>query len=161
METLFLSSWEDHDFKTNQFEAIIMQNWYLNPSMQQTQFTPSPNSPSSPTIFSPPPFGFSKLNFDGVVKGNPRLVGIRGVFKNSSGIYLYYCNIGHKSNNVAGLAALSSRLQSTVCRSLFPLEVEGDFHLIISLARNIQCRVSVNKLSLSWRISICLSELFS
>ena len=91
------------------------------------------------------------------------MVGIRGVFKNSSGsiIYLYYCNIGHGSNNVAGLTTLSSRLQSMVRCSLFPLEVEGNFHLIISLARNIQCRVSVNKLSLSWRISICLSKLES
>lgn len=58
--------------------------------------------------WSPLEQGIIKLNYDGAAKGNPKLAGFGGVFRNAQGriLWIYEGNIGSSTNNVAELHAL-------------------------------------------------------
>jgi ribonuclease HI len=96
------------------------------------------------------PLGFFKLNFDWASKGNPGSTGYGDVFRNRLGliIRIFFGTLFFDNNNIAELASLIHGLQTTNKSSLYPLIIEGDSKLIISLAKKIQCGSQENKVSL-------------
>ena len=74
----------------------------------------SPWSPRSFPRWSPPNAGFLKLNFDGSARGNPGLIGIGGIIRDSSGSSLlsFSSPSGFCSVNEVELLALRWSLPS-------------------------------------------------
>jgi hypothetical protein len=139
LETIHLQSWSDLDFKAQPNEALILQRWDITPATHVGPHSSTYShmrSPSSPEHWCPPPHGFLKLNFDGASKGNPGPVRDLEVSSETTRVplsCLYYGAIGHDKNNVAELSGLLHGLRIARQRELFPLLVEGDSQLIISM----------------------------
>jgi hypothetical protein len=74
-ETILSQPWTDEDWKTNQYESIILRELAISTTYALVGMTQVAPKVSTPSEWSPPPQGFIKLNFDGASKGNPgRLV---------------------------------------------------------------------------------------
>jgi ribonuclease HI len=110
---------------------------------------------SSPSLWSPPPKDFLKLNFDGASKGNPGDAGYGVVFRNHLGhiIAIGAGPLGHSTNNAAELWALINGLQMASQNNYTKLIVEGDSQVIIGLLRRILHGVNPDNISPSWRLT--------
>jgi ribonuclease HI len=155
METLHLRKWSDADSACSPSELPILRYWTPLPSLQ-TLPPPSPTIPSSrPSLWSPPPEDFVKLNFDGASKGNPGAAGYGVVFRNHHGHILVIGAgpLGHSTNNAAELWGLIKGLQLAIKNNFTKIIVEGDSQVIISLLRRILNGANPDNISPSWRLS--------
>jgi hypothetical protein len=80
-KTVLTEPWTEQDWNSSPLEAIILDFLGLLQNLQLTSSKTSPPHLSSPLIWSPPPAGFIKLNFNGASKGNPGLERLGGVFR--------------------------------------------------------------------------------
>jgi len=82
----------------------------------QTQGKTKNRRANNPTIWTPPPSGFLKLNFDGASRGNPRLAGFGVVLRNHTSkiIHMMAGFLGENTNNVSELTSLVRGLQDVV-----------------------------------------------
>ena len=64
--------WNEHDKIIPRDELQIAKNWGLNkPMIDALRYRDKLCIPSSPAMWSTPPLGVFKLNFDGASRGNP------------------------------------------------------------------------------------------
>lgn len=76
-----------------------------------------------------PPYGrHYKINIDGAALDNPRIGGIGGVFRTSSGDWIigFMENMFHTTNTLKEMIALLRGLQIAEQRGLTPLEIVTD-----------------------------------
>jgi ribonuclease HI len=155
LETLHLRKWSNADLTCSPSELPILRHWTPLPSLQALP-SPSPTiPPSSPSLWSPPPEDFVKLNFDGASKGNPGAAGYGVVFRNHLGHILVIGAgpLGHSTNNAAELWGLIKGLQLAIKNNFTKILVEGDSQVIISLLRRILNGANPDSISPSWRLS--------
>ena len=155
METLQIKPWSEADLVCTPAELPVLRHWTPPTSSLATSPPPAKPLPISPSLWSPPPFDFLKLNFDGASKGNPGAAGYGVVFRD----YLGHIKaigarpLGHSSNNVAELWGLISGLQMASQNNYTRLIVEGDSQIIIGLLRKIIHGVNPDNISPSWRLT--------
>ena len=78
--------WHEHDKIFPREEVRIAENWGLNrPAIQALHYQDKLCIPSSPAIWSVPPHGVFKLNFDGASRGNPGPAGYGGICHDQEG----------------------------------------------------------------------------
>eukprot|EP00253_Pinus_taeda_P027831 PITA_27831 len=131
-----------------------MKAWNLDLSFLTHVKSRPPTSSASPLNWSPLASNSYKLNFDGAAKGNPGLAGYGGVFRNELGaaLHIYYGTIGKDTNNAAELEGLWKGICITNQKNFFPLEVEGESLILITVATKIQAGTSAAKIASSWRL---------
>ncbi|GMJ00001.1 hypothetical protein HRI_003669300 [Hibiscus trionum] len=111
-----------------------------NPALADVAYN-SRSKPSTPTKWSPPPFGFVKINVDGAMTRNGNAGGIGGLFRNSDGktIFSFSESIGPGPPILAELSAIKFGLhlqQALVeCCNLRPI-VECDCQLALNWIAN-------------------------
>jgi len=139
-ETLAIRHWHDTDLPESPQERYIMNAWNLDLSFLDHVKARPPISSASPLTWSPPSSNSFKLNFDGAAKGNPGTMGFGGVFRNDVGaaLHVYYGTIGKDTNNAAELEGLWKGICIADQKNFFPLEVEGDSLILITVAIRIQ-----------------------
>jgi hypothetical protein len=150
LETLNLRNWSDADLACPPSEFSILRHWTPLPTLQERPPPPSSTFPScSPSLWSPPPEDFVKLNFDGASKGNPGAVGYGVVIRNHYGHILDIAAgpLGHSTKNVAELWGLIKGLQLAIKNNYTKMIVEGDSQVIISLLRRILHGTSLDNIS--------------
>jgi ribonuclease HI len=157
METLRLKPWSEADLACSPAELPVLRHWTPPPPSQLSSppdSTPPPPM-SSPSLWSPPPKDFLKLNFDGASKGNPGDAGYGVIFRNHLGhiIAIGAGPLGHSTNNAAELWALINGLQMASQNNYTKLIVEGDSQVIIGLLRRILHGVNPDNISPSWRLT--------
>ena len=88
--------------------------------------------------WSPPPKGWTKLNFDGAARGNPGVAGIGCIINNDSGKWIAKKakSINPTTNNLAEFTALEEGLQSCINLGISKLIIEGDSQIILNALRN-------------------------
>jgi hypothetical protein len=121
-----------------QQEQNILQNW--QPILGNQLATGKHKAQiNSPTIWTPPPEHFIKVNFDGASKGNPGPAGYGAVLRNSEGEILALDTgyIGDTTNNVAELTGLLRGLQTAIAKGHQRIILEGDSQIIIRLVTRI------------------------
>ena len=71
---------------------------------------------NSPTVWTPPPSGFLKINFDGASRGNPRPAGFGVVLRDHTSkiIHMMESFLGENKNNVEELTRLVRGLQDAI-----------------------------------------------
>jgi exonuclease III len=110
-ETVLSSSWLQEDTKCKPEEESILEGWNLPPNMpyQEKKETRKANSPQ---VWSPPPPGFHKLNFDGASRNNPGPAGFGAVLRDHMGkiTFLIAGSLGENTNNAAELSTFNSRM---------------------------------------------------
>ena len=96
-----------------------------------------------------PPIGFFECNFDGASKNNPDLARFGRVFRDLRGRVKinFYVYMGVNCTNTAELMACITGIQIYKCWNFFPLIMEGDSKLIISLTTRIQNNTHASKLA--------------
>jgi ribonuclease HI len=121
--------------------------------------TPSPQPPLtastfSPSVWSPPPPRFHKINFDGTSKGNPGLSGAGAVIRNNKGQIhsITTENLGFDTNNSTEIWGLIKGVQLALDHNLTCLIIEGDSKVIIELASKILNGRNLEKITPSWRL---------
>jgi ribonuclease HI len=97
--------------------------------------------------WTPPSAGFLKLNFDGVEKGNPGMIGIGGVIGDSGGniIYLYTRSMGNSTKNAMEFESLELGLKILSHQRMTNTIVEGDSTLVINTVKRLQNGTRVGK----------------
>lgn len=87
--------------------------------------------------WSPPPKGWTKLNFDGAARGNPGVAGIGCIINDESGKWLAKLAkpINPTTNNLAEFAALEEGLQVCHYLGISNLIIEGDSQIILNALR--------------------------
>jgi len=88
-ETLAIRHWHDTNLPESPQEHHIMKAWNLDLSFMDHATARSLISLASPLTWSPSASNSFKLNFDGAAKGNPRMTGFGGVFRNERGAVLH------------------------------------------------------------------------
>lgn len=112
-ETILLEDWALEDYKSDKNELGIFKKLDLSSLIIPKIPSKTPRTwINSPTIFTPPPMGFVKLNFYGASKGNPIQTIYRAIFYDWEGraLNLYTSNYGITDNNVAEFLALEMGL---------------------------------------------------
>lgn len=107
-ETLALRHWKDSDLPVSPQECLILANWNLDLTFLAHIKPNSSIHSESPQFWSPPAIHPYKLNFDGAAKGNPRLAGYGGIFRDAEGsiLHIYHGSLGRDTNNTAELEGL-------------------------------------------------------
>jgi hypothetical protein len=128
METLQIKPWSEADLACTPDELPVLRYWKPPISSLMTPPSPTKPLPISPSLWSPPPCDFLKLNFDGASKGNPGAAGYGVVFRDHLGNIkaIGAGALGHSTNNVAELWGLISGLQMASQNNYKRLIVEGD-----------------------------------
>jgi hypothetical protein len=81
-ETLQLQLWTQEDFPSDPGEISILKSWGFSLSHSfPSQQPPLIAKAFSPSVWSPPPSRFHKINFDGASKGNLGLSGVGDSYK--------------------------------------------------------------------------------
>jgi len=160
-ETLALRHWKDLDLVDSPKECLILRDWKLDLTFLAQVKTSLPINTASPHNSSPPASHSYKLNFDGAAKGNPRLAGYGGVFRNKVGsaLHIYHGLIGKDTNNATELEGLWKGLCIAEKEIFFPLEVEGDSQILIAAATRIHSGTSAAKIASSWRLLSRLEQI--
>ncbi|KAH9295834.1 hypothetical protein KI387_039422, partial [Taxus chinensis] len=78
--------------------------------------------------WKPPPFDFVKLNTDGEARGNPSPTSMGGIVHDSLGtsLFLFTCQLGHCTNNVAEILAIQRALLEATKLGCLRIIVESD-----------------------------------
>jgi len=150
-ETPALRQWQDSNLPASAQECLIIKNWNLDLTFLAQVKSSSPIRSASPYNWSPPASHSYKLNFDGAAKGNPRLAGYGGIFRNDVGsaMHIYHGSLGKDTNNAAELEGLWKGICIVEMENFFPLEVEGDSKILIEAATQIHSGSSAAKISSS------------
>jgi len=95
-------------------EQGILDNCNVTLTPSSSNFPQRSKFKGSPSLWSPLPEGFIKLNFDGASKGNPGEAGFGVVFHNRKGNILLISvgSMGHTTNNMADLGVLQKVFKS-------------------------------------------------
>ena len=90
--------------------------------------------------WTPPPSGWSKLNFDGALRGNPGIERIRYIINSDSDKWITkrYNFIGSNINNLVELEALQEGLQMCQNLSISKLISKGDSQIILNAIRKME-----------------------
>jgi ribonuclease HI len=147
------------DHECSREEAHIFQSWKLN--LKDSGISQPPKGHfSSPSLWSPPPDGFIKINFDGASKGNPGPAGYGAVIRNSTGeiLLLTAGYLGETTNNVAELTGLLQGLQKALGHTSHNIILEGDSQIVIQLITKILHGGQPHKISPSWRLAGLLED---
>jgi hypothetical protein len=67
------------------WDSRILEVFHLKDGLNNTTVGRDPQLQLGDHNWTPPPLGFLKLNFDRAKKGNPGVVGMGGVIKDSGG----------------------------------------------------------------------------
>lgn len=158
-ETIRSKPWKLEDLNCNPEEQSILHSWQPNLTNQLTIKAPK-RQHSSPTIWTPPPTDFIKINFEGASKGNSGLAGYGATLRNSNGeiLCLVAGYLGETTNNAAELTGLLQGLQATIDRHRHKLILEGDSQIVIQLITKILHGENSLKISPNWRLSRLLEE---
>jgi ribonuclease HI len=158
-ETVLSSPWLQEDTKCKPEEESILDGWNLPPNMP-TQGKKEIRKAISPQVWSPPPPGFHKLNFDGASRNNPGPAGFGAVLRDHMGkiTFLIAGSLGENTNNAAELSSLVKGLQMAVQMQHTRLIIEGDSQIIIQLATRILNGQPPWRTSPSWRLLGLLEE---
>jgi ribonuclease HI len=117
-------------------DSFIKKNWYslINPPLIYAKKNKVARETCS---WTPPPLGWTKLNFDGASRGNPGPAGIGCIIHDDSGKWLAKrANyIGPSTNNLTELEALQADLQLGLSLKLPNLIIEGDSQIILNAIR--------------------------
>lgn len=107
------------------------------------------------------PQGFTKLNFDGVAKGNPGEARIGGIFRDDGGkIYrVYAMDFGIASKNEDEFHAMDRGLEIAIREGYQSLQIEGDLMLMIETVKQLQQGVPAEKLRKIWRMAWIVTEI--
>jgi hypothetical protein len=78
-----------------------LEYFHLKDGCNNTEVGRPPQLQLGEHNWTPPSVGFLKLNFDRVEKGNPRMIGMGGVIRDSEGkiTLLYARSLGKSTNN--------------------------------------------------------------
>jgi ribonuclease HI len=158
-ETIQSKHWQPGDHECSREEAHIYQSWKLN--FKDSGISQPPKGHfSSPSLWSPPPDGFIKINFDGASKGNPGPAGYGAVIRNSTGeiLLLTAGYLGETTNNVAELTGLLQGLQKALGHTSHNIILEGDSQIVIQLITKILHGGQPHKISPSWRLAGLLED---
>jgi hypothetical protein len=158
-ETIQSKNWQPRDTDCNREEAHIFQSWTLRLKDSGTSRPPKSHF-SSPSLWTPPPPGFIKINFDGASKGNPGPAGYGAVIRNSTGeiLTLTAGYLGETTNNVAELTGLLQGLQQALALGNHNIILEGDSQIVIQLITKILHGGHPHKISPSWRLAGLLED---
>jgi len=158
-ETVRSKSWKLEDLNCNQEEQCVLQSWQPNLINRLMMEMPK-HQHISPTIWTPPPIDFIKINFNGASKGNPGPAGYGATLINSNGeiLCLVAGFLGETTNNVAELTGLLWGLQVETDRYYHKLILEGDSQIVIKLITKILHGGNPLKISPSWRLSGLLED---
>jgi hypothetical protein len=150
-ETVRSKPWKIEDLNCNPEEQSILQSWQPSLINQLTIKAPKRQN-SSPTIWTPPPTDFIKINFDGASKGNPGPAGYGATLRNSRGeiLCLVVGYLGETTNNAVELMGLLQGLQIAIARHSHKLILEGDSQIVIQLITKILHGENPQKISPSW-----------
>eukprot|EP00253_Pinus_taeda_P004883 PITA_04883 len=112
-ETIILEKWNDEDWKIDPTETCIMN--HLQIKVNNTGTKRRVHKVGKARVkdrYRNSPEGFTKLNFDGAAKGNPREAEIAGIFRDDGGKTrrVYAMDCGNPSNNEAEFHALNRGL---------------------------------------------------
>lgn len=162
-ETLNLKTWKAEDWPTLDNEINIINNWKLHINIEFQSLNQSKANGKGKSAWIPPSNPSFKLNFDGASKGNPGQAGYGGIIRNHEGTpqILYYGNIGWDTNNSAELEGLKRGLQLAGEFNYYPLEVEGDSQILITVATKILNGRQVRNIATSWRLEARLENIAS
>jgi hypothetical protein len=160
-ETISLQSWKEMDLKCPTHEQSILDSWNVTPNPFLTKNPQRSQTKGNPSLWSPPPAGFIKLNFDGASKGNPGATGFGVVFRNRQGNILLISmgSLGHTTNNATELWGLTKGLQIAHAQGYHQLIVEGDSQVILNLFGKILNGADPDKISPCWHLSLGLSTI--
>jgi len=108
--------WGTDEMKCEGSEKSILNQWDLCISLSVDLPQPCILVQSIPNKWHLPPSGFIKLNFDRASKGNHSSVVFGVSFRDNQGFLCHILakNIGHNSNNVVELWALTSEIQEVI-----------------------------------------------
>jgi hypothetical protein len=133
-ETIKSKAWTPRDLIYNKKEECILQAWNLDFQNQATIIVVR-HLQCSPRLWSPPPTGFIKINFNGASKGNlgPTRFGV--VLRNSEGEILYLTTgyLGENKNNATELSSLLKGLNIALDNHYQRIIAEGYSQIIIHL----------------------------
>jgi ribonuclease HI len=152
-ETILSNSWLQDDIQCKPQERLILEGW--NPhSRINTQGKTFRGHDSSPTVWTPPPYGFLKLNFDGASMGNLGPAGFGAVLRDNMGKITHMTAgfLGESTNNVAEITSLLRGLQTATQHLFLRLIIEGDSQVIIQLILKILHGQSPGRISPSWKL---------
>ena len=158
-ETIQSRNWQPRDTDCNREEAHIFHSWALRLNDSGTLRPPKSHF-SSPTLWTPPPPGFIKINFDGASKGNSGPAGYGAVIRNSTGeiLTLTAGYLGETTNNVAELTGLLQGLQQALALGIHNIILEGDSQIVIQLITKILHGGHPHKISPSWHLEGLLED---
>lgn len=96
-----------------------------------------------------------QLNFDGASKGNPGIVGYRGIFRDHEGkpLLIFYGSIGWDTN-LAELEGLSQGLCLAQHHGFFAIKIEGDSQILITIANQIFQGTLSHKVASNWKLTV-------
>ena len=130
--------WHEQDKIFPWEELQIAENWGLNrPMLVALRYRDKLCLPSSPSIWSVPPPGVFKLNFDGASRGNPGPAGFGGLCHDHKGRIrmLFMGATGQDTNNSVKLEGLIHGLEVLIRGGGFPAIIEGDSNTLIQMAK--------------------------
>jgi ribonuclease HI len=155
LETISLQHWSDDTRSCTPSELLILQHWQPLPFSPPSLTSPPPLLALSPSSWSPPPFPFLKLNFDGASKGNPGAAGFGAVIRDHLGHLLLITagSLGHTTNNAAELWGLIRGLHLAKELGYHNMVVEGDSQIILNILQRILKGANPDKVTPSWRLS--------
>lgn len=162
-ENLNLKTWKEEDWPMLDNERNIINKWKLQINKDSQSLNQSEASGKGKSAWIPPSKPSFKLNFDGASKGNPGQAGYGGIIRNHEGtpLILYYGNIGWDTNNFAELEGLRRGLQLAGEFNYYPLEMEGDSQILITMATKILNGTQVRNIATSWRLEARLENIAS
>lgn len=161
-ETILVEQWSLEDGQVPPHEARIL----LCLNLSREMVTPNAWKAKKNNIESPKQFtllgeGFIKLNFDGALKGNPRITRLGGIFRDNQAdtrlVYVEPCGIA--SNNEAKFTTARHGLRIAVRLGYKQVEVEGGSNLVINTLRKLNNGMPWDKLSKSWRTARLIQEI--
>jgi ribonuclease HI len=155
LETISLQHWSDDTGSCAPSELLILQQWQPLPFSPPSTPSPPPLVAVSPSSWSPPPYPFIKLNFDGASKGNPGAAGYGAVIRDHLGHLLLIAagSLGHTTNNAAELWGLIRGLHLANELGVHNVVVEGDSQIILNILQRILKGANPDKVTPSWRLS--------
>jgi len=91
---------------------------------------------------------------DGASKGNPGIAGYGGVLRNAKGsiVFIFHCNLGTATNNMAELMAMEQCLDLLKQDNYLNVMIEADLELIINSVQKIHNGIVPDKVSKHWKL---------
>jgi len=155
MEYLSAKEWYLEDLPSSPQEKSVWDNWRI-PINQQSIIKKKPSAQNKEVDkWTPLPNNMFQLNFDGASKGNPGKARYGGVFRDHHGNpqLIYMGSKGWDTNNLAELEGVWRGLTLAQERVIFPLNIEGDSQIIITMITKLMNGSPIHKVSNRWRMA--------